>query len=427
MVDNTSGNALYALQGALQSSGGADSVRNLNALSGWDGTSYSGPRTAGPFAVLDPIYDTVTDFIAVAPDAQFPAIEMGWSPDNIAVSGDTNLGEIGTSSYVGNGETGMIFILGAENSDTDEYDRHVITHEWGHYFEDLVSRADSLGGPHSLGQRLDARLALSEGFGNALSGIILDDPVYRDSQGTQQSGGFGFSVEQNNNFNPGWFSEGSTQSIIYDLFDGPTDGDDNVALGLGPIYEAFTSPAYLNQTTFTTIFSFVEAMRLVAPGSVAGINALVAEQSINGTGFDGAGETNNGTVPTALPIHNRVVIDGPPIEVCSVDDQGTFNRIGNRVYVLFDVPVAASYNITASRVSGASPSDPDIFLFLRGQFLGSQLSPTANFETGNIVLQADEHVLEIHDFFNIDDFNETSPNSATNNGDVCFNLTITSN
>ena len=113
--------------------------------------------------------------------------------------------------------------------------------------------------------------------------------------------------------------------------------------------------------------------------------------------------------------------------MCSVDDQGTFNRIGNRVYVLFDVPVAASYNITASRVSGVSPSDPDIFLFRRGQFLGAQLSPTVNSETGNAFLQADEHVLEIHDFFNIDDFNETSPNSATNNGDVCFNLTITSN
>ena len=61
------------------------------------------------------------------------------------------------------------------NEDSDEYDRHIIIHEWGHYFEDKLSRADSIGGPHGLSDRLDFRVAFGEGWGNAISAIITDD------------------------------------------------------------------------------------------------------------------------------------------------------------------------------------------------------------------------------------------------------------
>jgi len=67
---------------------------------------------------------------------------------------------------------------------------HVIVHEWGHYFEHNLSRLDSLGGLHSLSDKLDPRLAFSEGWSNALAAIVTEDPNYKDSFGIGQSGGF---------------------------------------------------------------------------------------------------------------------------------------------------------------------------------------------------------------------------------------------
>jgi len=87
------------------------------------------------------------------------------------------------STFTVSNGTPVIRILGDENNDTDEYDAHVVVHEFGHYFENSLSRADSIGGPHTQSDRLDARIAFGEGWGNALSGMILDDPVYRDSSG----------------------------------------------------------------------------------------------------------------------------------------------------------------------------------------------------------------------------------------------------
>ena len=207
VVDNTSGDAPYALQGALANSGTTDTTRNLNASSGWGGSSYTSTRAAAPFAILAPIYESMQRIVAVDPDVVFPAIDFNWSVNNRPgmnpnVSFEQNLanGDIGTSSYVtsSNGDR-RVLILGDANNDTDEYDEHVVIHEWGHYFEDQLSRSDSIGGPHGLADRLEARVALGEGFGNALSGMMTDDPFYRDSFGPAQGSGFFINVENNNN------------------------------------------------------------------------------------------------------------------------------------------------------------------------------------------------------------------------------------
>ena len=85
----------------------------------------------------------------MTPDAAFPVMKFNWSVNNRAVSGNDSTGDIGTSSYKGNGN---VYILGDADSDTDEFDDHVVVHEWGHYFEDQMSRSDSIGGPHSGGK-----------------------------------------------------------------------------------------------------------------------------------------------------------------------------------------------------------------------------------------------------------------------------------
>jgi len=413
VVDNTSNDALYTLTGSLTEIGTLDQTRNLNASSGWGGSSYTGTRAAAPFAMLSPIFESMQRVAAVDPDVIFPPVDFNWSINNRAANGDRANGEIGTSSYIGNGE---IFILGDDDSDTDEYDLHVVIHEWGHYFEDLLSRSDSVGGPHGPADRLDMRVAMGEGFGNALSGMMTDDPFYRDSNGSQQSNGFAINVEANDP--AGWYSEGTVQSVLYDIFDTDSDGDDTLSLGLGPIYEVLTAADYRTQSTFTSIFSFLAELRAQQAGSAAVINTFADARGINSTAADAVGETNNGSIATSLPVYNTVTVNGPAVRICSVNDAGEFNKLGNRSYLMFTA-AAGSHRLTMTRSSGATSRDPDFLVFRNGNLVARAESGPGESESLTVNLGAGEHVIDAYDFFNLG-----QGNTGTT-GDSCYNFTIT--
>ncbi len=421
VTDNTSANALYTLQGSLASSGAANSVRDLNAPSGWGGSSYTSTRAAAPFAILDPIYSAVKKFEAIDPDINFPALEFRWSTSNIPQGGDVTRGEIGTSSYQrsAGAPNGYVYILGDANNDTDEYDSHIIVHEWGHYFEDRMSRSDSVGGPHSGGDVLDPRVALGEGFGNALSGMILDDPIYRDSGGSQQASGFSINVENNTHAKSGWFNEGSVQSILYDLYDSTDDGSDTLSLGLGPLYRVFTAASYKASPVFTTIFSFTDELKTQNAGEVSAITSLLVGQSIDGTTALGSGETNDGGISASLPVYKSASVNGGAVQVCSVDDAGQYNKLGNRQYITFEVATAGLHTLTMSRTSGATNRDPDFTVFKEGTLVANANSAAVDTETASVNLQAGQHVIDANEYNNID------PNSSANSGDACFDFTIT--
>ena len=411
VIDNTSSNALYQLVGAVSSSGASDSTRNLNAESGWGGSSYTSSRDAAPFAILAPIYTSIQKIVAIDSDVVFPPTRFNWSVSNRAANGNLANGEIGTSSYRGNGQ---IYILGDANQDTDEYDTHVVVHEWGHYFEDQLSRSDSVGGPHSGGQRLDPRVAMGEGFGNALSGIMTDDPFYRDSNGSQQAGGFSINVETNRP--AGWFDESTVQSVLYDIYDAADD--DTLSLGLAPIYEVFTADAYRQQPVFTTIFSFLSELRSQQAGSAAAIDTFAATRGINSTAPDGAGETNDGSTPTSLPVYKDVTVGGGAVQICSNDNNGEFNKLSNRDYLKFTA-TAGSHTLTMTRSTGAASRDPDFIVFKNGAVVARAESVPAESETTTVTLTAGEHVIDAYDFLNLG-LGGGSP------GDACYNFTITS-
>lgn len=415
VTDNTNGNALYVVEGEQFNTEVSNHRRDFHMASGWDGSSYTAPRSAGPFAILDAIYETVEKFAVVAPSVEFPALEIRWSENNSTAQGNRAEGDIGTSFYSG----GTIYVLGKQDSDTDEYDRHIVIHEWGHYFEDQLSRSDSMGGPHSGGDRLDMRIAFGEGWGNALSGMITDDPFYRDSSSSGQSRGFTIRIESNTTINTGWFNESSVQSVLYDLYDDSSDGADSISLGLGPIYDTLVSPEYRNTDYFINIFPFIDRLKELQPDHVDKIDNLVNGQNISGTGEKGQGETNDGGISSALPVFKTALVNGNPIELCSTDEAGTYNKLANRAYVEFNVASAGSLTFVVSDISAVPLSDPD-FLIRKGKSLvGISESPdvgeesaTVNFSTTGI------HTLEFYDWNNIDEENE-------NAGSTCFNLQIT--
>ena len=416
VLDNTSSNALYTLNGSFASSGSVDSIRNLNAPSGFTGAGYGDPRVAAPFAILDPMYESIQSIISAAPATNFPLLQVFWSVNNRAASGDITAGEIGTSSFTRINNVPTVLILGNEDNDTDEYDIHVVTHEYGHYLEDQLSRSDSIGGAHSLNDRLDPRVAFSEGFGNAFAGLILNDSIYRDSSGPVQSQGFSFNVESNTIGQQGWFSESSVQSIFFDIGDSNNDGADNISAGFDTIYNVLSSPAYIDSIAPFTIFNFAEFLRNSGTVNNADLDGLLAVQNINGTGIFGDGETNNGGIAGSLPVVKTVTIGGGALNFCSVDDAGDFNNLGNRHLIRLNVPSTQSLTFTMTRTSGPTGRDPDFLIYQAGQLVGFGGSAAVDSEVFTGTFPADDYWLEAYDFFNIDDSGPT--------GDVCFDFTV---
>ena len=421
VTDNTQYNSLYVLQGSLASTGSAaQQTRDLHAPIGWTGSAYTEERSAAPFAILDSVYSAVEVFTVADPNIDFPPLELRWSTGNKATAGDRAYGYIGSSSYVRDGAGGAIYILGEEDRDTDEYDAHVIVHEWAHYFEHQLSRTDSIGGQHALNNRLDPRLALSEGWGNALSAIVTGDPIYRDSSGTGQKFGFSFSLESHNIDMPGWFNEASIGSIIYDIVDDNSDSldADNISVGLKPIYNVMMSGAYKDASEFTTIFSLIDGLRSEGSISQSDINALLTQQSIYGDGPDGSGESNNGSISSILPVYKTISLNGPSAQICSRDDAGLYNKLGNREFLLLSLNTETAINLTAMKTSGDDERDPDFNIWQAGTLLHESTSSGANQETFTGTLSAGDYVVEAYDFNNIS-------GTGSKRGDSCFDFTIT--
>ena len=415
VTNNTNNNALYVTQGELFKSTSNASERNFHLASGWDGAGYSQTRAAGPFAILDAIYQTVQKFALVDPSTVLPPLEVRWSPNNSTADGNLAEGDIRSSFYDPN--QGIIYLLGKEDSDTDEYDRHIIIHEWGHFFEDKLSRSDSIGGPHGPDERLDLRVAFGEGWGNAISAIITDDAFYRDSNAPQQASGWSMDIDSNSTLNPGWFNETTVQSILYDIYDNDNETGDNLALGLGPIYSVLTDTDYCNQPYFTSIYPFIDRLKSQQPSSANAIDSLLNAQQIDGSGDNGLNEYNDGGISSSLPVYKTATIGGDTIQVCSVNDAGTPNKLGNTVFVTFEVTASGSHTFTVTATGGATQSDPNFNLFRAGNYIARAEKQNTGEETLTINLtDTGIYQMAIYDWNNIGD--DGIP------GEYCFDLQI---
>jgi len=428
VLNNVNGDALYVLDGSTFNSGAANSTRNLRAASGWNGTSYANARAAAPFAILDTIYQAAGLVASVAPTSAFEPLNLFWSPSNRAGTVDPNgnaiicidQGDIQTTSYVSGQDTDHcngqilpgIYVLGAfeqgsgpnVSADTDEFDQHVLAHEFGHYIEDKFSRSDSIGGDHFDGAKLDLRLAFGEGWGNAFAGMVLNDPVYRDSFGGMASD-FHIDLEQDDtNFGDGgWYSETSVGEILWDLFDATNESGDAITLGFGPIFQAL-SDGQRTTPALTSIFSFLEALRNAVPGQSAAINQLRNGEQISGTDEFGSGETNNGGDASTLPIYQPVLLNGGQQRVCVRGTNGEVNKLGNRKFFRLDLanPALVSISVVSAVDPGTPGStaaeDPDIYVHRQGQIIAFGLNTGASETITQTSFPAGTYIIEVLDF-----------------------------
>lgn len=409
--DNTNLNALYAMQGNLASSGMSNTIRNLHADSGRGVAFYTSDRVAAPFAILDSIYTALQKFLQADPDLQLPESIIRWSVNNNTADGNIEDGDIGTSYYDGT----AVYVLGAEDVDTDEYDAQIIVHEWGHFIDDKLSRSESIGGSHTTGDRLDMRVAMSEGFATGFAALMLDDPNYSDSYGAGEQASVWFDISNSNVLNPGWYSEESIYSIIYNY------GDFN------SIYQVITHPTYKTAESFISIFTLAdrfEALSSVADN--ADFVGLLNAQNINSTNQFGLGETNSGGVSGVLPLYKSIAANGSVVNVCSSSEQGKYNKIGIRQF--FSVPISSTGNYTVSvqKNGGVNEeTDPDIHIYYRGEYVNplpgasTGISGDIDSETFSAALTAGQiYVLEVNDWNHV---------GGENYGTTCFDVTLNAN
>jgi len=415
--NNTNAGALYALDGAAASSGTTNSTRDLHAPSGFGVTSYTGERAAAPFAILDTVFRAKQLILSATPTTAFPALSLFWSEDNRPTAGRfcPSDGDIGTTSYiVFTGEqddctpprtnnTDGIYILGDFTiGDTDEFDESVLAHEFGHYVEDRFGRSDSIGGEHGGSDSLlDLRVAFGEGWGNAFSSMVRNDPIYRDSFGGV-SDDFQIDMESDDQLNEGWFSEASVEEILWDLFDPANEPGDDIQLGFAPIYSVMTG-AQVQTDAVTSIYSFAAGLRAANPGSAAQIDDLLTNEKIFGRDDFGAGETNDAGDANILPVF-KVIMLNQQMTVCSRSPHGNTdaNKVGNRVLLRFDNNSARTVTITATganNVPGAVPAtDPDIFVLRRGTLTAFGAETGATETISQQPLVAATYVIEVYDF-----------------------------
>jgi hypothetical protein len=440
---------LYVMDSASLDSGVLNQTLDLTATTGWDGASYTNPRVAAPFAVLDAIYDAISLVAATDPNANFVPLDAFWSPDNTATDGtpqDIDAGELGTSFY--RGSIDSLFLLGKEGVDAEEFDDHVIVHEWGHYFEDNFSRSDSIGGAHTVGDLLDMRVAFGEGFATALSGIALDNPTYCDTLwgGGGNLTGFEIDIEGEAGGVAGWFNESSVMKLIYDLWDTNDDGADNSSIGFGPIYNVMTG-AQAATPAFTSIFSFATNLKQSLNAQDNNfVDALLLEQVINpNIDIWGLSETNDGpgTPDDVLLVYTDLPL-GVTTQVCT-NSQFDTGRDGNKLsehrYLRMNLAAAqqVTFTVTANPAPTTPPpgfdcmadpddpeshthSDPDFIVWQDGNFVwwGVSCEPNSEVTTTPGALAAGEYVIDLNDFRHED---EDTIDPLGNLDRVCFDFT----
>jgi hypothetical protein len=343
----------------------------------------TGVRASGPFAILDTIYTAIQAVTApgIAPTANFPALIVDWGSQTVGTFFSTNGGQ-------------HIALMGDLSEDTDEFDQHVVAHEFGHYIERNFGRSDSIGGPHAIGDQLDPRVAFGEGFGYAFAAIVLNDPIVRDTffdQNGQPRGG-GFNVEVNppnlSIAGPGcWCSETTVWSILWDLYDGDSDGSDGITMGLAPIWEALTSTsipsAHRTTPAVTSIFSFVTALKAARPGQAGQIDTLVSAQNIVASTINpfATTETNNPLSPpnNALPVFTDISVGTPVVVRTTGTADRHYNNLGNRRYLRFTPAASGTVTLTLTTTNTAPTRDPDFLVFSSGGLVRQGTNSSAEY------------------------------------------------
>ena len=461
---------LYEVQWSTFNAGNTNITdADFTAGTGWTGSGYDDQqRFAAPLAILDSLLDGILLVTAADPAVDMGRLDAFWSINNTYSLterfDDPDDGRIVTAYYTDRPDritySPSLFLRGdavgrfpASSINTDEFDEQVILHEWGHYFEDQLSRSDSRGGYHEIPGTVDALVAFGEGWGYGIGAIAANDPVGCDTRAPSSTG----SRLDLENFNAlsteqGFYNEISVATLLWDLFDTANDGVDNDSVGFVPIYDAMTR-FQTDTEAFTTVFSFATGLRQFAdPAKFAFIDAQLQRENIDTAQLDiwASGQVTapatwgDGTpVRDLLPLYTELVPGGPTRNLCvNVDeriaDDHNSPGLWRYLYFTLNAPQSLTLTVQANPVPpnlnpGADErdrSDPDVYLFGNGVYLGDfigGLSGEADREGYNMgLLPQGTYALAFHDWRYLDDgiIDPSGARSSDYPDRVCFDFTL---
>lgn len=369
---------VYALESEPFDTGAHGRTVALHAGSGWsrDLQRYPATRPAAPFAILAAVHQAIQCVLAVDRAAVFAPLNVFWHPHNVpetrnphqeGATPDDPLerlsrGYIGTSFFKVTPPGSGIYLLGAQNVDTDEYHPATIIHEWAHYFENVFSRADNGGGAHE--EHPDMRSGFTEAWANALSSIVRGTPVYATTCGQKQaSTGAAFDLDEIGTPRT-WYGEMPISHALYQWAK-------SAHIGFQPIYDVMVNDQR-RVGAFTSLLSF--AARLRKRVGVAGQGEidrmLRALNTVDGAALDEWG-TRQRVLPAdivapqdqrfVLPIYTELTLDEPSPPLCLTDkfnrsEAGKASRgcVGNRRFLRFTLVRRGNYRVVGEVV----PSGP---------------------------------------------------------------------
>ncbi len=263
----------------IQASLGFDTNGAMLSVNGKD-------RQSAFFAILDVVYAAATKLQEVDPNINLGSLNIYWSVANIGSAGSSKLthaenaeqGNIVSSCYQNQGTLPGLFILGTADKDTDEFDRGVIGHEFGHYLQDILSYSDSPGGNHAKKEFKDASLAYGEGYGTAIGALLTGTPYYTDSLDYHQGLGAATDLSQPTiaGVRKGFYSEESVGYVMYTL--------GNMEQGFARLWRAVA--ALKNEHHSATIFAFLNQFKTQNPN--VNIDTILAQENIRSTDPFGA-------------------------------------------------------------------------------------------------------------------------------------------
>jgi hypothetical protein len=429
VADNTDSDKLYVLNESSAASAAARPRRDLHAASGYSNGAYTGTRAAAPFAILDTACKAMNGLIAINPEAQFGALTYFWSTQNTSDSNGTLAqGKIGGPFF--SSSAVAIYLRGDAAVDTDEFDETVIAHEFGHFVTYRFSRSDSIGGDHSLLDYEDPRLAFDEGWATAFASLVLNTPIYRDSNQLTSSSTFAheFFFDVQRRYGPqvptGWFSEMSVQRALFKI--GADSSFGGLGVGIGGLLQTF-SGVYKTSPALASVFSYASQLKSDQPIATANaIAQILNAEAINGDSVQPFAETETNAINIVgdLPVYQEISTSNGRQTICSGNDYGTINTLSNRRYLRFDVNMAGNYSFTV-QPQGAYPQAVAGFeLLARGRNLayvaakdGSLIDRTARYTT-TAPLAIGTYVLSAFHVGNVE------KGSSVGQGLQCFNVIV---
>jgi len=388
--DNTNQNQLYTI---------AADVDGRSARS--DVLLLDNTRMSGAFNILEMI-ERGNDMIRAAdPNIVPPPVTIFWSTRNWRGNGLINIGQgmVGTTYF--NVANNTAYVLGDRNdhgtdSDSDEFDDAVIAHEYAHLLASKFSRDDSPGGRHGSGDILDPRVAWSEGWANFFSSAVRNDAIWRDSRGFNGAGILRYDLEDNvpAGDQPGYWSEASVDTILWDMFDDHADSADDTQYSFDQIWAGFTD---LRDDRFVYLPYFLEHFLSRNPGAADAVRSMVQSRSI-------AFQPNvrpSVEYPFPTPINVGAVVPGT---VDSFSTRRTNLANSAHFYSFTTTAGAASIRLDIAGVGpGDNPNANDLDLFLmdtNGRIIGrSDRGLNGQSELIAQRLGAGTYIVEVRSFY----------------------------